>query len=628
MANTLKKKSIFAYLAISLLIILFSLILMVFIQAEMSASTTINISGKQRMITQRLALLSNNYFYESKKEVTKKKIILLLEEFQKNHNYIKNLNNPVANNILYESGYHYDKLLQNYSTNVEVFIEKPTYKLLKIINYTNESLLNTTHTLVTLLAYQNDIQIQQLIYLLILMTMFLILTLYFIYKKITLVSIDETQKYIAELDKQKIFMSTVLENSSHAIIATDLEGTITLFNKKAQEILGYTLEEVVFKQTPALFHLTEEIVERAKLLSEELRINIEPGFRVFTEKSRRNLADINEWTYVKKDSSKIIVRLSITALKDANETTTGYLGIAEDITHIKKDELKIQEYVNLVDKNVITSSTNLNGRIIYTSEAFCKISGYTKEELIGKNHSIVRHPDMPKEIYEDMWHHLLDNKEWSGEIKNLKKDGTFYWVKSNISPTFDINGNKVGYTAIRQDITDKKLIEKISITDGLTDIYNRRHFDTIFPQMIQISKRSKDFISFLMMDIDHFKQYNDTYGHQMGDEVLIEMAKTLKKSLKREDDFCFRLGGEEFGVVFNTDSKEKAIIYADQIKQNIEKMKIEHSKNTASKYITASMGLICFKRGEVQSEDVIYKEADDLLYKAKEAGRNTVIVKD
>jgi len=419
--DLLKKKSIFAYLTISLLIIIGAFTITVFIQDQRNSGNTINISGKQRMIVERLALLSNNYFYDSKKKEIKKKILLLLNELQENQNYIKNLNNSIANNILYDPGYQYDNLLNQYSNNVEKFIQKPTYKLLKIINYTDESILNITNTLVTLLAHENDKKITIVIDLIIILTVFLILTLYFIYKKITLASIKETKKSIDKLDKQKSFMSAVLKNSAHAIIVTDINGTITLFNKKAQEMLGYTEEEMIFQKTPEVFHLKEEVVKRAKLLSEEFGTDIKPGFRVFVEKTIRNLPNIDEWTYVTKDGNNIIVRLGITAIKDSNSIIIGFIGIAEDITHMKQDELKIQEYIHLIDKNIITSSTDLYGRIIYTSEAFCEISGYTKDELIGKSHSIVRHPDMSKEFYKDMWNHLSNNKEWSGEIKNQKK---------------------------------------------------------------------------------------------------------------------------------------------------------------------------------------------------------------
>lgn len=628
LVNSLRKKSVISYIIISILVLVYGITITLLTQNQENSGETIRIAGKQGVITERIALLSNNYFYASQKTTIKIKIYTLLKELEKNHNYIIDLKNPTADHILYNIGYQYDNILKQYQSNITKFIENPTHQLLKIINYTNESLLITADTLTTLLANEKDNQNKNLIIIIIVTTVFFILFLFLIYKKVTLASIIKTLKTLEELEEQKTFMSTILENSAHAIIATDLNGVITLFNKKAEEILGYTADEMIHKNTPASFHKKEEIIERAKILSHEFGINIDPGFQVFVEKTNRDLPNTEEWTYIKKDGSEIIVKLSVTALKNTDQKIHGYLGMAEDITKSKEEERTIQEYVELVDKNIIISSTDLEGTITYVSEAFCNISGYSKNELIGKNHHIVRHPDVKKSLYEDMWNHLRNNQEWCGEIINLKKDGSSYWVKANISPIYDILGNKVGYTAIRQDITDKKLIEKISITDGLTDIYNRRHFDTIFPQMVQSSKRDKSFISFLIMDVDHFKQYNDTYGHQKGDNALIEIAHTLKTSLKRQDDFCFRLGGEEFGLVFSTDSKDEAFHYANNIKERIENLKIEHTLNSASKYVTVSMGLICLNHNHVKSEDVIYGEADKLLYQAKKQGRNIVITKE
>lgn len=287
---------------------------------------------------------------------------------------------------------------------------------------------------------------------------------------------------------------------------------------------------------------------------------------------------------------------------------------------------EIKTFNNLVDKNIITSSTNIKGKIVSVSEAFCKISGYTKEELLGQNHSILKHPDMPDSLYIELWKTISNGKTWKGEIKNLKKNSDSYWVKAIIEPNFSKERKIVGYSAIRSDITDKKLIEIISITDGLTNIYNRRYFDEIFPKIINTGKRKNELISFLFIDIDHFKPYNDNYGHPKGDEVLVEFAKCLKNNLHRASDFAFRLGGEEFAIVYQSDTKEKSIEFANTIKSNIENLKIKYEFNSASAYITASMGLICKKANEFDNN--FFKEADDLLYEAKKSGRNQIKVND
>lgn len=129
------------------------------------------------------------------------------------------------------------------------------------------------------------------------------------------------------------------------------------------------------------------------------------------------------------------------------------------------DELQ-EEFKNLFidfDKNVIASTTDLKGKIIYASEMFCKLSQYSREELIGTDHNIVRHPDMPKEAFRDMWETIQAGKVWEGEVKNLKKDGGYYWVDATISPVFDEEGNIIEYNAIRHDITIKKEIQKLNI---------------------------------------------------------------------------------------------------------------------------------------------------------------------
>ncbi|MBU0923235.1 sensor domain-containing diguanylate cyclase, partial [bacterium] len=284
-----------------------------------------------------------------------------------------------------------------------------------------------------------------------------------------------------------------------------------------------------------------------------------------------------------------------------------------------------ESFNTLIDETIISSSTDLEGIITEVSSAFCKISKHSQKELIGQNQNIVRHPDMSAKVFEELWETIKADNVWEGEIKNIAKDGSTYWVYTTISPKFDEHNNKIGYVSIRQDITDKKKIEEISITDGLTNIYNRRHFNEFFPKFLNSSKRENQFISFIILDIDFFKQYNDTYGHQKGDNVLIKVVNCLKKTAHRSDDYCFRLGGEEFGLLFKSKDKNKALEFANKILKNIEELKIEHKNSKASVYVTVSMGLYSNYANDVVSIDDVYKKADKLLYSAKESGRNKVV---
>jgi len=289
------------------------------------------------------------------------------------------------------------------------------------------------------------------------------------------------------------------------------------------------------------------------------------------------------------------------------------------INHINS---QLESYIKIVDENVLTSATDINGKITYASRAFCETTGYSKKELIGQNHNIVKHDDTDPKVYKGLWKRLSTGLTWKGEIKNKKKDGSFYWVDATVSPQFDKNNNIIGYTSIRHDITDKKIIEEISITDALTNIYNRRHFNDVFPKYINSLKRDNSLFSFLILDVDYFKQYNDIYGHQQGDEVLKSIAQVLQSKVHRGDDYCFRLGGEEFGLLFKSSNKENILKFVDGIRESIENLHIEHSGNAISQYITVSIGLYSDFASVNHDINIIFKEADDLLYKAKENGRN------
>lgn len=303
------------------------------------------------------------------------------------------------------------------------------------------------------------------------------------------------------------------------------------------------------------------------------------------------------------------------------ELKTKIINIFSNIKHLNE----IKKFNKIYDNNVIASSTDAKGIIKSVSKAFCKISGYEKEELIGKPHNTVRHPDMPASVFEDLWKTVQQGNVWEGEVKNLRRDGTFYWVKAIITPNFDNEGNILGYTSIREDITDKKSIYELSITDGLTSLYNRRYFNDIALSVVEDTVRENDIFAFVLLDVDNFKKYNDTYGHQEGDNALINISKILKKTFKRSKDLVFRLGGEEFGVLISAKTKDDVTKLVEKARESIEFLGIEHLQNPPYDVLTASFGVRVIGSNSQNMElESIYKEADDALYVAKENGRNRI----
>jgi diguanylate cyclase (GGDEF)-like protein/PAS domain S-box-containing protein len=336
----------------------------------------------------------------------------------------------------------------------------------------------------------------------------------------------------------------------------------------------------------------------------------------------------------KSDSQSIVEGFNKGAVDYISKPFSKEELLARVETHLKLNQLKssledtvneLAHYVKIMDENIISSTTDLDGIIKSASSAFCEISGFQEKELISQKHAIIKHEDMPKEIYDDLWATISQDIVWKGEIKNKRKDGSFYWVETTIYPDFDKkNGKKIGYTAIRHDITDKKRIEEISLHDELTKLFNRRHFNKVLHEELNRAKRDKKILSFMMMDVDNFKLYNDNYGHQEGDNVLFEIGKVLKSYCKRAGDFAFRLGGEEFGILFSEQTKDESEVFANTIRKSIEKLEIPHEQNSGSDFVTISIGLVTIKYDEIITDDEIYKKADDLLYKAKDTGRNKV----
>ncbi len=175
---------------------------------------------------------------------------------------------------------------------------------------------------------------------------------------------------------------------------------------------------------------------------------------------------------------------------------------------------------------------------------------------------------------------------------------------------------------------DNKKLEYISKTDSLTGLNNRGYFDKIVPEILNSGKRSDGLICFAILDIDFFKNFNDTYGHQTGDEVLKSVANVLITIASRDEDLCFRIGGEEFAVIFSAVNKKKAFQFMNKIKDTVEELELKNEKGESIHNITISLGLTCKRASEVESFETLFEETDKLLYKAKESGRNIVIQND
>ena len=296
--------------------------------------------------------------------------------------------------------------------------------------------------------------------------------------------------------------------------------------------------------------------------------------------------------------------------------------LLNDKLHKLKDTL--EKKIRVIDEYVNLCVTDKNGVIIDVSKSYCNLTGYTRAELIGKRHNILRYEKTENRVYKELWETINSKKVWEGELTNVKKDGEIFNTKILITPELDENQNIVNFIAYSQDISYQKKIELISVTDELTKLYNKREFNNIFTRSVENAKRFNNPYTMLMIDIDFFKQYNDSYGHLKGDYALESVAKAMKKCCTRSTDISFRLGGEEFGLIYIASNQKEALVFAKKIQDEIHNLKIEHKSSKVSSYLTVSIGLFFSENIRDFSKDDIYQRCDDALYFAKKAGRNNI----
>lgn len=229
----------------------------------------------------------------------------------------------------------------------------------------------------------------------------------------------------------------------------------------------------------------------------------------------------------------------------------------------------LDQYKMVLDESSIVSKTDAQGMITYVNDTFCETSGYTREELIGNNHNIVRHQDNSPEIFKDLWETIETGKVWKNTFKNISKTGNEYYLKTVIAPIFDDLGQVVEYIAASMDVTDLIVQERIiqrQLTDELTGLKNRT---ALFDDLEKSAKET----TLVVLNIDRFSNINDCYGYEVGDSLLKVFARDLEELI--EHNLIYRISGDEFVLIcageLDMALKERIIGYVN----NLESRKFE-----------------------------------------------------
>lgn len=280
---------------------------------------------------------------------------------------------------------------------------------------------------------------------------------------------------------------------------------------------------------------------------------------------------------------------------------------------------------NAMDVVIVTKSDSIDNtgpEIVYVNKAFTQLTGYSKEEAIGETPRILQGKETDPETKREIRTAIEKETPVRVTIKNYSKTGDEYWLDMNIIPLKDKNGEVTHFAAIERDVTEQKNyeqeLERLSRTDPLTGLLNRRAFNHLSETEFSRFKRSGDIYSVLMIDIDNFKKVNDIYGHAVGD-LVIKSTAHLCEINRRLYDVLARLGGEEFCIVLPQTNKNTAYELAEKIRKTVSQMHL--SQNERDVPITISIGISESQIVDESHCDVINR-ADNKMYQAKRNGRN------
>ncbi|MEW8316854.1 MAG: EAL domain-containing protein [Candidatus Thiodiazotropha endolucinida] len=381
---------------------------------------------------------------------------------------------------------------------------------------------------------------------------------------------------------------------------------IVFLNKAAKQTLAVSeLGQLIDKSVSELLHDGPP-----ELMESQLKLLRNHNSRPYQAAFRR------------ADGIIILVELFVSPAEHEGAPATQL--VFTDVTQRKDSDTKLQQAVQIIEhtmEGVLT--TDNQGMIDSVNPAFSEITGYSETEIISQHPRILISDKHSPEFFDELWNEVIQTGSWRGEIWNQRKKGEIYPAWMTISCVQDEQGSIVHYVAVFSDITSIKQtqsqLEHLAHHDSLTNLPNRLLFEDRLEHAIAQAKRQKRQLAVLFLDLDRFKNINDSLGHAMGDELLKEVATRLQNIL-RDDDTAARLGGDEFTVlVENVEDPSQAAVVASKIQ---EKFKAPFRIAGRELHVTTSIGISIYPEDGKDVADLT-KNADAAMYQAKEQGRNS-----
>jgi diguanylate cyclase (GGDEF)-like protein/PAS domain S-box-containing protein len=436
--------------------------------------------------------------------------------------------------------------------------------------------------------------------------------------------ISKRKEMERELNYSQELYRSVIANVKEIIFHTDVEGIWTFLNPAWEEMTGYSIKESLGTYFHAYLYPNDR--ESINKQFESLVL----GKQEYYRKEVRFLTRDGKYRWV-----EVFARVTV----NDQGKIIGTLGTMNDITKRKEseDELKASEerfrLLAEYSSDLITMH-DAAGKYLYVSPACKEILQYDAKDLVGRDAFLDIHPD-DLEAVKNKHRTLLDTGYSVVTYRIRRKDGEYVWFESAIKLISARVTGEQKEIVVSRNISERKLVEQrlkeanellrhLSTIDGLTGVSNRRTFDKQVEIEWNRALRNSTPLSLIMLDIDYFKAYNDTYGHQGGDGCLKQVAAVIEETLGRSTDLLCRYGGEEFCVILPETNEAGAIIVGERIRCAIESLKIPHSGSKILPWLTISAGTATTIPSVYTSYVDLIANADKAVYKAKFDGRNCV----
>ncbi|MFI3155956.1 MAG: PAS domain S-box protein [Methylococcaceae bacterium] len=419
---------------------------------------------------------------------------------------------------------------------------------------------------------------------------------------------DLTARHLAE---QSLCVSEgryrrVFESNMLGIGYWDANGGILDANDKLLEIIGYSREDVL---TGKLDWIAITPPEYRQADQKALEAILETG-----------VCDPFEKEYICKNGRRAHILIGAASFENSHDNGVFFI---LDITARKFAEAQLRKLTLAIEHSpTAIVITDINANIEYVNPKFYQLTGYTPEEVLGRTPKILQSGLTPPETYQALWETILSGQEWHGEFHDRKKNGQIYWCLQSISPVKNEHGEITHFVSVTEDISERKhsesVIRHLAFYDPLTDLPNRTLFRDRLEQAIILAERNGNSFALMYLDLDRFKNVNDTLGHPMGDCLLKAVAERMRQGL-RDSDTVARLGGDEFAVIVQDMSiSEDVMRLAEHLLKTLATPFFieEHELFTSF-----SIGISIYPQDAVDI-DFLIKAADVALYRAKESGRN------